>query len=70
MGTDAPLKGAELFPLIAVAAMEYAVITPGLPSAALVPFSNVIHWLLSDPVYLLPLNSKWPCRQLKGIEGR
>lgn len=43
MGTDAPREGAELFPLIAVAAMEYAVITPGLPSAAL-----VICWLLSD----------------------
>lgn len=48
MGTDAPREGAELFPLIAVAAMEYAVITPGLPSAALVPSGNVIHWLLSD----------------------
>lgn len=48
MGIDAPHEGAELFPLIAVAAMGYAVITLGLPSAALVPFRNVIHWLLSD----------------------
>lgn len=48
MGTDAPREGAELFLLIAVAAMEYAVVTPGLPSAALVPSGNVIHWLLSD----------------------
>lgn len=38
----------SFFPLIAVAAMEYAVITPGLPSAALVPSGNVIRWLLSD----------------------
>lgn len=48
MGADAPGEGAELFPLIAVSAMEYAVITPGLPSAALVPSGNVIHWLLPD----------------------